>query len=117
MQCRHASLWWWLLRWRTLYDHLGFFTVLAMLPPAPLQFMATVHTEPDGRRVLYVKGAPDRLMPLCKSQLIGAGDVTQTAPLDPSFWQHAQAGLSSKGLRVLALCRWGDGGRRMNFKW
>jgi magnesium-transporting ATPase (P-type) len=72
------------------------------------QFMATVHTEPDGRRVLYVKGAPDRLMPLCKSQLTGAGDVTQTAPLDPSFWQHAQAGLSSKGLRVLALCRCGD---------
>jgi magnesium-transporting ATPase (P-type) len=70
------------------------------------QFMATMHTEPDGRRVMYVKGAPDRLMALCKAQVTGTGDVNQVAPLDPGFWQQSQAGLSSKGLRVLALCRY-----------
>lgn len=55
---------------------------------------------------MYVKGAPDRLMPLCKTQVTGTGDASQVAPLDPGFWQQAQAGLSSKGLRVLALCRY-----------
>lgn len=79
--------------------------VRCLLPVCLLQFMATVHAEPGGGRVLYVKGAPDRLMPLCSSQVTGTGDMRQTAPLDASFWQHTQAGLSSKGLRVLALCR------------
>jgi len=55
--------------------------------------------------VLYVKGAPDRLMPLCRSQVMGQGDVSATAPLDQHFWKDAQAALSSKGLRVLVLCR------------
>lgn len=70
--------------------------------------MATMHTEPDGRRVMYVKGAPDRLMPLCKTQVVTgtAGGSERAAPLDAAFWQQAQAGLSSKGLRVLALCRY-----------
>lgn len=72
--------------------------------------MATMHTEPDGRRVMYVKGAPDRLMPLCKTQVAAAnGNGSGVVPLDPGFWQRAQAGLSSQGLRVLALCRCAGG--------
>ena len=67
------------------------------------KFMATVHDE-GGKRVMYVKGAPDRLLPLCKSQLDG-NDWGRTAPLQLEFWQAAQAEMSKKGLRVLALCR------------
>lgn len=84
-----------------------------------VQFMATVHQysppsddQPHGRRVMYVKGAPDRLFPLCCSQLV---DDSLEAITDPKphhsvafqegFWVQAQEQLSSQGLRVLALCR------------
>jgi len=80
--------------------------------------MATVHqygppssTNPAGRRVMYVKGAPDRLFPLCCSQL--ADDNLETingtqslVAFQEGFWVQAQEQLSSQGLRVLALCRW-----------
>jgi magnesium-transporting ATPase (P-type) len=88
------------------------------------KFMATVHAVgPAGssqRRVIFVKGAPDRLMPLCDSQL--ADDELETVrgghggsgvvPLQPEFWQTAQEQLSSQGLRVLAICRWEVGNSR-----
>ncbi|GBF92410.1 carbonate dehydratase [Raphidocelis subcapitata] len=97
------------------------------------KFMATIHStgadappaaRPAGgkkgssptpagpSRVLYVKGAPDRLMPMCKGQLKGDGPEhfaatgpSALAPLDAAFWRQAQEELSSQGLRVLALCR------------
>eukprot|EP00882_Tetradesmus_deserticola_P009077 GHRQ01009576.1.p1 GENE.GHRQ01009576.1~~GHRQ01009576.1.p1 ORF type:complete len:554 (+),score=246.57 GHRQ01009576.1:243-1904(+) len=82
------------------------------------KFMATVHQAGPptgaggGRRVMYVKGAPDRLMPMCRGQLAGDGSAAsadsaggELAPLDVEFWQAAQEELSSQGLRVLALCR------------
>lgn len=64
------------------------------------KFMATVHDD-GGRRVLYVKGAPDRLMPLCTGQVAEAG----VAAFDEKLWRSCQEELSSQGLRVLALCR------------
>ena len=48
-------------------------------------------------------------MPMCVCQL--KGDTIQDingdamAHLDADFWRHAQEQLSSRGLRVLALCR------------
>lgn len=79
--------------------------------------MATVHQygppssdNSSGRRVMYVKGAPDRLFPLCNSQL--ADDSLETitgtqgnAPFTEGMWLQAQEQMSSQGLRVLALCR------------
>jgi magnesium-transporting ATPase (P-type) len=59
---------------------------------------------------MYVKGAPDRLFPMCCAQL--ADDSLQTitgtqgnVPFTEGFWIQAQEQLSSQGLRVLALCR------------
>lgn len=83
------------------------------------KFMATVHQtspfsalNPAGRRTMFVKGAPDRLMPMCCGQLrsdsladIDAASPDDFAPLDLEFWRKAQEDLSSEGLRVLALCR------------
>jgi magnesium-transporting ATPase (P-type) len=79
------------------------------------KFMATVHEEGpptaaaggamQRKRIIFVKGAPDRLLPLCKSQVVGDDVSVPHAPLDLAFWQEQQATLSSKGLRVLALCR------------
>lgn len=68
------------------------------------KFMVTVHEE-GGKKVMYVKGAPDRLLPMCSSQIRGDDLASGTAPLDSEFWKHQQAELSSQGLRVLALCR------------
>ncbi|GKY90868.1 hypothetical protein MPSEU_000059600 [Mayamaea pseudoterrestris] len=78
------------------------------------KFMATVH-EPvsandtddfnDGL-IVHVKGAPDRMVPLCKYQAqngkFGRGDVE---PIDLKWWIEQIAVLSSHGLRVLALTR------------
>jgi magnesium-transporting ATPase (P-type) len=80
------------------------------------KFMATVHEEgppvagaggaaSQRKRIIFVKGAPDRLLPLCRSQVVGDDVSVPHAPLDLAFWQEQQATLSSKGLRVLALCR------------
>jgi hypothetical protein len=77
------------------------------------KFMATVNSI-GGRRVLFVKGAPDRIMPMCAGQLSGdsaeeletaGGAGAKLAPLDTAFWTKAQEDLSSEGLRVLALCK------------
>ena len=69
------------------------------------KFMASVHEESaSGKRVMFVKGASDRLLPLCKTQIVN-DDLSKTAPLDAAFWHKAQSELASDGLRVLALCR------------
>jgi magnesium-transporting ATPase (P-type) len=76
------------------------------------KFMATFH-EPvesvdgpghDGEYIVHVKGAPDRMVPLCKYQA-KAGSVIETEPMNAAYWIEQIAILSSHGLRVLALCR------------
>jgi magnesium-transporting ATPase (P-type) len=69
------------------------------------KFMATVHSEGAGT-VMFVKGAPERLLPICRAQVVG-DDLARLEPLDAPFWLKAQADLSSQGLRVIALCRCG----------
>eukprot|EP00775_Hariotina_reticulata_P003424 gene3424-3696_t len=74
------------------------------------KFMATVHQEEGSKRVLYVKGAPDRLLPMCCLQLQQDVDSLErnsagVQVLDVRSWQSAQAEMSKQGLRVLALCR------------
>ncbi|MGD8220926.1 cation-transporting P-type ATPase [Pseudomonas thivervalensis] len=64
------------------------------------RFMATLHHNHDRQAVVYVKGAPEQVLAMCKQQR--ANDGT-TVPLDADYW-HAQANLiASKGQRVLAL--------------
>ena len=76
------------------------------------KFMATVHAskeENDGpgmadKDIVHVKGAPDRMVPLCANQA-KAGLINETEPLDKEYWIEQIAILSSHGLRVLALLR------------
>jgi magnesium-transporting ATPase (P-type) len=87
--------------------------VVAEVPfSSEYKFMATVH-EPvpdvdgkdlDGKYVVHVKGAPDRMVPLCKYQA-KAGVMGENEPMDSAYWIEQIAILSSHGLRVLALCR------------
>jgi magnesium-transporting ATPase (P-type) len=74
------------------------------------KFMATAHditipsTSGGGtRRVLFVKGAPDVLLPRCSAQA-STSDPWKTEPLDMNRWIAANKTLASEGLRVIALC-------------
>ncbi len=87
--------------------------IIAEVPfSSEYKFMATVHEsspENDGpgledKLVIHVKGAPDRMVKLCKDQAV-AGQIGKTEPIDADFWQDQIAILSSHGLRVLALLR------------
>ena len=80
------------------------------------KFMATVHEAvdeidgagnvPDDHYVVHVKGAPDRMLALCKTQaksgLLGDSNLE---PIDSKYWTEQIAILSSHGLRVLGICR------------
>ena len=78
------------------------------------KFMATVHkpvTKIDGegfddKLVVHVKGAPDRMIPLCSHQAKeGKSTSDMLEAVNSKFWMEQIAILSSHGLRVLALCR------------
>jgi magnesium-transporting ATPase (P-type) len=70
------------------------------------KLMATLEETPDGRCVVLVKGAPDRLLDRSTGEL---GPDGSTQPLDPGWWNQQIDELSSHGLRVLAAAR-RDGG-------
>jgi len=81
--------------------------IVAELPfSSEYKFMATVHESEQGGKDLqvFVKGAPDRMVKLCKNQA-RAGLKNETEPLNMNYWMNQIAILSSHGLRVLALCR------------
>jgi len=89
--------------------------IIAEVPfSSEYKFMATVH-EPtvendgngyDGKYVIHAKGAPDRMIKLCKYQAkAGVLGKDHEEPIDIDFWAEKIAVLSSHGLRVLALTR------------
>jgi Ca2+-transporting ATPase len=63
--------------------------------------MTTLHR--DGARVIaFVKGAPEQVIPLCRAQLMDAGEQ----PLDADLASAAAERMAGHGLRVLAFaCR------------
>ncbi len=63
------------------------------------RFMATLHHDHRGNGFIYVKGAPERLLEMCRLQRFD--EIEQ--PLDPSFWLARIDELASKGERVLAV--------------
>jgi len=89
--------------------------VIAEVPfSSEYKFMATIHEPvlendgPDnmGELVVHAKGAPDRMIPLCKYQAKGGSIAAEDIePVNTSYWVEQIAVLSSHGLRVLALTR------------
>jgi len=63
------------------------------------RFMATLHHDHDGNALVYVKGAPERILDMCDTQ---ASDGV-ALPLEPSLWHGAIERLAAKGQRVLAV--------------
>ena len=76
------------------------------------KFMATLHDAPDGP-VVYLKGAPERVLELCDRVRDGAG----TAPLDAASWHRRADALAGEGYRLLAVAerRADDGVERLDF--
>lgn len=63
------------------------------------RYMATVHRAPNGDRLVFVKGAPERLVEMCRAERTAEGE----RPVDPAFWAAAAEELATRGQRVLAL--------------
>jgi magnesium-transporting ATPase (P-type) len=63
------------------------------------RFMATLHQGPSGARVAMVKGAPERILAMCRTQRGKGGGQ----PLDAAAWHRAAEAIASRGQRVLAL--------------
>jgi len=51
---------------------------------------------------ILVKGAPDRILARCTTQM---SDDASSQPLDLAFWEQEMSALGAQGLRVLALAR------------
>lgn len=89
--------------------------VIAEVPfSSEYKFMATVHNPVEendtgdymNKLIVHVKGAPDRMIPLCKYQAKGGSfKEADLEPCDRDYWIEQIAILSSHGLRVLALTR------------
>ena len=75
------------------------FPVVAEIPFEPdRQYSASVR-ERNGEHVIFVKGAPERILGMSERLLMQEGPV----PLDPLVVQHAAEALAARGLRVLAM--------------
>ncbi len=67
------------------------------------QYMATLHSQAPGQTpVVYIKGAPERVLPRCGQAL---GPTGQDVPLDRAAALAEVERLAGEGLRVLAIAR------------
>ena len=63
------------------------------------RFMASLHRAPEEDHVIFVKGAPERLLDMCDREARLDGD----APLDKAYWTDRIAEAASHGERVLGF--------------
>ncbi len=63
------------------------------------KFMATLHGRPDGENIVYLKGAPERVLSMCDRARHENGD----RDIDRQFWEDRLAAIASQGQRTLAI--------------
>ena len=63
------------------------------------RFMATLNRAPDGESVVFVKGAPERVLQMCTMQDCGH----RCEALDHDYWAERIAAAASQGERVLGF--------------
>jgi cation-transporting P-type ATPase F len=66
------------------------------------QYMATLHENPEGKRFIYLKGSIEKVLSLCKNQLMNGNELKQ---ISREEIQQAADNMASNGLRVLAFAR------------
>ncbi len=65
------------------------------------RYMASLHIEPDGGSMVYVKGAPEKLLEMCAYERTEQDEE----PIDKEAWLGREEGLADDGHRVLAIAR------------
>ncbi|MBI4807454.1 MAG: cation-transporting P-type ATPase [Nitrosomonadales bacterium] len=63
------------------------------------RFMATLHHDLEGRGFIFLKGAPERVLEVCRSERANGED----RPLRHGYWQQAMQAAAQRGLRLLAV--------------
>lgn len=63
------------------------------------RFMATLHHNHTGHGVIYVKGAPERLLEMSSRQLQSG----EERPLDHTYWHRQLEEIANRGQRLLAV--------------
>ena len=64
------------------------------------RFMATLNHDHEGHAFVFVKGAPERIMRMCKNQRRADGS---TEAINTSYWQNQVEAIAARGQRVLAI--------------
>lgn len=65
------------------------------------RYMATHHRDADGREWILVKGAPERVLSMCRWQ----SEEGTLSDLDVDYWRRMANDIAARGLRLLALAR------------
>jgi magnesium-transporting ATPase (P-type) len=63
------------------------------------RFMATLHHNHAGHAVIYLKGAPERVLQMCSAQRTRGEDQ----PLDVQYWHECMETIARRGERLLAI--------------
>ena len=63
------------------------------------RFMATLHHDHAGHAFIYLKGAPEQVLDMCRQQRLHGDDVA----LDRAYWENRMHDIASRGQRLLAL--------------
>ncbi len=63
------------------------------------RFMATLHHDHAGHGFIYVKGAPEQVLRMCKLQRMRGEDK----PLDRAYWEACMETMAGRGQRLLAI--------------
>lgn len=64
------------------------------------RFMATLNHHQDGQAQVFVKGAPERIVSMCRHQRSAHGSPE---PLDVAYWTEQAEAIAALGQRVLAF--------------
>lgn len=67
---------------------------------AKRKYMATLNHDHENHAFIFVKGAPETILSLCKEQRVGEHGV---APLNEADWRERAEDIAAHGQRVLAL--------------
>lgn len=67
---------------------------------AEWRYMAVLSHDHEGHGFVFVKGAPEAVLAMCRDVCKGNGS---TAPLDQAYWLREIEALAGKGQRVIAL--------------
>jgi len=63
------------------------------------KFMATLHRQPEGDNIVYLKGAPERVVTMCDKERHNSSDQE----IDRQFWEDQLTTIARNGQRTLAI--------------